>query len=650
MKKVIIFLIIVFGLILIPLKANSNIQNNILICEEGIGSDDDLILDNSLIVSDEVNWNQVGDYEVIYLNQENGMYFTRLVKITSKSQLDEGISLYLERVRTTNKDKYHVKDFLEITKYHYFLVGTAESTKRISGMDFTSECAFIQYYENNTLQWEKLFEDYSEIKAIKKSDKGIMILMAFYNGQESDLKLLEMNTKGKIEREKVIHGNDYEYAKDLLIVKDKIYIFATSYSTDGDIKDATRHQFVGVIKLNYSDFEIEDQIALGNSGYNNFIDFEYDDYLDVIWVMLEANGSYGKLVTKSGGFNGSFLICLDTNLSMIKCHHINVMGDPEFFYVDGYELIIFYTSIYDNCKFIHANVYTDEFNYKKSYMWGNIENEFSIKPIKVKQREINKYVIMYNKRMSGKLTFGGLIVFGKEVKTYPYQGEDSGILGYVNDDNSIYIVGENDSDVSITEYINVKANAISSEIYEHETYQSDYYTVNYKEVFDVGKTRTKEIFGDYEDRYNLNLPFISLIVSDKYYVKEKINVEEGQVYDVGTILEFNGKGYLNDQEIDSGYQIKEEGSYTLIVVGMNARKVLNFTVKALTIEGTPTPIETIEIEDLEVGKKKEHEEQIIEITTDLNPHTNQSGTIYSVVLASLLVLIGLIVPVKRRKK
>jgi hypothetical protein len=74
-------------------------------------------------------------------------------------------------------------------------------------------------------------------------------------------------------------------------------------------------------------------------------------------------------------------------------------------------------------------------------------------------------------------------------------------------------------------------------------------------------------FGSYRLIYGFNSKDVLFLYHLDIYVKENINIISKENYDINYTLIFNGIGYLNGEEISSGYVITKEGKYILEVKG-----------------------------------------------------------------------------------
>lgn len=91
------------------------------------------------------------------------------------------------------------------------------------------------------------------------------------------------------------------------------------------------------------------------------------------------------------------------------------------------------------------------------------------------------------------------------------------------------------------------------------------------------------IYGSYPVKYIFNSPHTDVIFQDNVYFMPYTSLKNNEIYDVNTMIFFNGKATLNNYQIENGYLITTPGDYTLEVVGVNDEvyKVF-FTIKNLS--------------------------------------------------------------------
>lgn len=648
MKKYIVILIVIIGLTLIRTKANIKTRNELLVCEVDVGSAIDLALENCILISGEVDWNEIGDYVVTYFDKQEEVYFDRLIKIVSTRDLEKGLEIYTSKLHCENEATYNTRDFLEISPGKYFLCGSVDYHEPIKLMEFIQEYAFLRYYENDTLVWEKIFPEYSYIVRIEKSSQGILCFMAYFEENQSDLKVLEINQSGKVLREKVISGNDYDYAEDMIVINNDIYLVASSYSTTGDIMTNYLDQrFIVLLSLDYLTLTIKNKINLGNSGYNLFRDLEYNNYLEKLTIVIEASGKEGILLTNSGGRDGVFLINLNMNLKMENYYHLNLYDQFTFLYVSGYNVFIATTSL--DMKTIRGLLYTTDMRLMNSFTYSLDGKALDCR--KLRQKDEKKFTIILNERSGGTLSYLGILNYVNTVEVLFNEASDYMVqFGYKTLDNNIYLIGGNDDEIiDVINYISIKGIKYNTYLAEFETYNAYAYQVNREEIFTTGNLRSGNVFGKYLEKYSYDLPYVSLIVSDKYYIQEKINIINDEIYDVGIKLTFNGDGYLNDDKIDNNFVVDKEGTYSLMVVGSNARKIINFTVKNLCVYSEEKEVPELEISDYKLEKRASVNDPIISTENNFVIIEDSSAIVFAVIIATVIIAITIFIPIKRRK-
>ena len=108
-------------------------------------------------------------------------------------------------------------------------------------------------------------------------------------------------------------------------------------------------------------------------------------------------------------------------------------------------------------------------------------------------------------------------------------------------------------------------------------------------------------YGIYDAVYYFSTAEFDIITFGIINVLPNINVSENEVYDLNTIISFNGAGVINDYNINSGYILNRPGEYELIVYGKQLQKrVVNFRVEKLSDNSEKTIVDDIKIETSEI--------------------------------------------------
>ena len=154
------------------------------------------------------------------------------------------------------------------------------------------------------------------------------------------------------------------------------------------------------------------------------------------------------------------------------------------------------------------------------------------------------------------------------------------------------------------------------------------------------------VFGKYDVKYYYTTDNVDIIIGGNIEVKPKINIVNDGIYDVNLKLEFNGKGVLNNYQIENGYMILKPGSYTLEVIGKDEESYkLNFEVQETSSNQT-----IVKDENISLNTSTAYLDNVNELVinnnisqSDISNVPNKLNWIYILPICSLVVLMFSIV-------
>ena len=652
---------IVFVLLAFVFFSNINInattmsnKNNELIISEGIGSEKDLQLENCNLISNNIDWDSSGAYYANYFDLDEKIYFERKVRVTNYDKLDKGMMIYYESLIDEETLDYKIYDIKSYKENNLIVIGSKESGDEIVQTPFPQNYAFIAYYQDGRLLWEKEFTDsYSFISSMVFTKMGILCLLSFETESGANLKIVEFSDDGLILREVEIETDGIDRGLDLYYHNEIIYLICISDATNGDFYfNYEDSAYIAILKIRYETLYLEDYLCLGNKGMNYYKGFAVLD--DKMYLIINSTGKEGEFKNNEGGTRGNFMISFPLSLKSYEYVYLDVNGGVESFYVEYNNLIILTNSYFNNQTQVNIYVYDRNLRYLDQYKWKYPEPGIVLFKLDGYVNYLNDAIIILSlqdgvdNEFTGILTQDGYTNF----ELILYEGKS---LNYINaefaSDDSIYIYGYNDEELGYLKTNTIRSQKISSYEVGSKEYIERRIYINEFPLTIMGAKQHNKDFGHYKEKLKLEQAYSTLILIDEYYVDAKINIKDGETYDRGIELDFNGQGNLNDRVINSGSLIDELGKYCLVVDGNSGeRKVINFNIADLSL--------------MPVLKEKPHlESNLFEINAntivpELNVKnyvaiTNEDGyeveAVISFVLITIGIGLGIFIP-KRRKK
>jgi len=139
-------------------------------------------------------------------------------------------------------------------------------------------------------------------------------------------------------------------------------------------------------------------------------------------------------------------------------------------------------------------------------------------------------------------------------------------------------------------------------------------------------------------------------LADEHYYRARINVRNGEVYDIGVRLFFNGEGYLNNKKIEPGTSVEEPGHYLLEIRSGEERYALVFEVSELS----ETESGSVAWEEISAGALKMKPAERNSGTSELALQEDQpkNNQLFPALLIGSLTgaALGLVIPKIRRGK
>lgn len=467
-----------------------------------------------------------------------------------------------------------------------------------------SEKPYISYYKDGNLMFEEKNVDCEYgmyIDAIFDENKIIVFGEIRRDRSANKLLIIEYSLNGVSNRKQEIYGDGNSIPKRIFKIKNEYFIVGETLSTElsGCKNPGSRGTFIG--KLNKDSFSNYEIVVFGNDKINYVYDVNYINNQIYLLIYFSGVGFFN-----SGNSSNEFysLVCFEDRLDMplyvsLKNEKAN---DKSKILLKEDEVTLI--NIIDKYKveFDTRDIYLNPIK-KETYDFYKINEQIE----NIDAFYENDKIIMnasYNK--NNNLYEFRVVLDKNKNKVYNSEilmKEDCSLLATVYRNyifNTLYYFKKDNQYQLISEMYIKKEN---EDIYVNGCLLSG------KET-----SVTENEFGDKKTYKEFITNEFNVLITTTTYTPLKVNVQNFSVYDIGLKLEFNAKGYLNGEEIKSGYEIKKCDNYLLELYGSNGNKEsIYFIVKDLTI----TDIKNRENKDYEFS---------IEKYVHKNSNTNSSVT------------------------
>ena len=623
MKKIILIICLMF--------INSKIKAaDVIIIENGVGTVEDLEFENLQLVSNDVNFISDGIYEATYYDQLNKKYLSKEVHVIKSEDLINGYMTNHINSEINLSSDYLINDYL-IKDDYTLIVGSKKSNDPIKQTEFIQNYGYIKCYKKDVLVWDINYDKYSEVVKIIETSTGFMFLSTIQtDGDYTDIELKEVNIDGTISRTKRYSGESYEMGIDLLQKNNNLYMVYYTYSKTGDLSHFYGTRVIGISKIDLYSLEVIKSKFIGNNYSTLFLDIEYCDYYNLFYILFETNGVKGDY-QNNGSYVGNFIVNFDENFENSRYVGINNIYNIKDIGIENSDLYLY--SISGNT--LIQRIYNNHLRYIKTIN-RSIDSAFAVKSIK-----LNDYSFIYTLDYANK----GVSLLDISRDKYNNHLEDEILFKVIND--QLVSMTRSNNDVIIRKFY-LAEELISGEVeFNYQTFNNQTIYIDGNYYNNYGPQSYNGNFGTYSDKVIIDGVYSRVILSNRYFIKENINVKNSEIYDEGKKLVFNGIGFLNDQEITSGYIINEVGNYSLLIVGSNMNKSFNFKVMNLSTR-YPSQIHNSYEFDVEVI-----EEEVNTISTSFDKmiilKSSLPSFVFTITLSLVGALLGVIIPIGRRK-
>ncbi len=590
MKRLIIIVFLIFVFISVKVKAaDILITTPKTINEEYICSEE-------YIQFNDVNWDEVGSGKVNYFDKNNLNFKTKNVLIKDIESLKQGINIPIESSVAIDSS-VNISKIIYKSDDEFFILGKLDNNYYPYPSELDKGFAYLAYYKNYSVQWEKLFKEnrYGRLVDGVLIDSGIIIYGEYDNqSQKTNVFVNIISFDKKVLYEKEIEGSLNDYAKAIYYMDNVITFCGLTESKDRDFmkySEVGYDIFIGSIHLPTNDFKLQ---LTGNRGNDIYISSAFLNGNLYLYCYFKGEGFYHN---NNGNMqNFKCIIEADSRLDCSVWASLedlnNELNDTIFIFGD--KICIANFSYGDSI--IHFWLFDLKLNFqiRKSLKINNISK---INEYKIATNNNNFYIttLATDTKNIPVITTHCINNEFNEISYYSTTTikTDSKILDFIfyNSKLKINILDNSNSKLNIIDYSHLK-------IQDYKVNFDKYYINDYNVIVNgniVSKNRissnvSNNPYGSYYDIYSALLDDFELILEIEKFYYDSINLKTKEEYDLGTVLKFNGTGYLNDELIANNYKLNEAGKYVLEIVGnFDERKVINFTVKDLSYN--PIPLE-----------------------------------------------------------
>lgn len=481
-----------------------------------------------------------------------------------------GIVINEEKFVELNGDDIKINKVISNDVNSYFVLGSIENDYRpYQGINETS-FPFVLFVENNNVKFLEIYDDvYGSFYDGCLTPRGVA-LIGYIERDEIDKEcyIAEISYKGEKLRDLTLNGEKYDVGLKIYY-NDFLYFAVSSNSGLYDYHENDKGLYFGYIKYDtFSLMGLKPTLEKCDKIY----DIEYDD---------------------------KYVYCDITSSRERKLIRYLNDGDCDNYYVmpNGTEMIDFFISneeVYlyneksDNNE-MKIERLSKDFNSVEGLKYNCYKKTHEIKTLKVSTLNGNYlFVVKLDPIVQS---------FGKLLSITLVDNNFNVLKELIVDDekDNIINVEYNGDVISIYEFLSTenrkmisRRNVAFIEASSFEIEEESYIKRSYNLSLNLNKVELKTNTVDTSKYQNITLTeyyessLIRVGIPTLYECKGVMNVKDGETYDTGLVLKFNGDAFLNGKKVIDGEMITEEGIYTLKLVNNDGETVASsFIVKNL---------------------------------------------------------------------
>lgn len=579
-KKIFILLIFLFNLVFVNTSLNSVFANSTtdvskpIIVLEGYDYSKYLEYPGFSIISSTVNFNKSGNYKIVYENNLDKTTVEKEVYVKTKDELTKSELLNQSFTSLYSLDERSILNNIKMVDDAYYISIKEETETENYNLHFIKVL-------NEKVMFDKVI--YANVKGtivdFVVNKKEIVLLVEKENENTyQDIHMVYLNLDGTVKLDKKYSGPKVEYAQKILEDEDNYYILFTTISTsiNGALIDI---KFSGVVCF------VIDRATRNVRGYT-WYSYPRDSFF------VDAVLRNGKLLVLSNYFDSS------VTLKKYEIHEIDI-EKIEVTYI--YYLMHSLTEIpfkmvvdVDNNLYVATkeknagHLYKITTDYKNIYMGKYSYDECDNATITdFYITDTKEMIFLYNLIDTSKTDqYGYLyqVIKDGNLKTEILNYTSVSMVDSLVSDNQICFFNDNIVTINKIYFATFTDLCQNLKVKSATDFKEPTLFVDGKKIcLDENKSSYAydlEMFGTYDALYYFTTSHLDVITYGLIYVEPVVNLKSNEIYDINTNLEFNGKGILNDYNIENNYQLQIEGDYNLVVVGKDNEKILlNFKVE-----------------------------------------------------------------------
>ena len=636
MKKILILLTMMFFINFQGVSAYSDI-----IIPTGVGDQGDLERNDLVLVENNVNFNLPGNYQATYFSNELNMFVGTNVYIVNDNVLKEGYSKTENKFYNSN-DSILIKKVIYVSQTEYYRIGEVDNNyNNPMPRQERWPLAYLAYYQDDQKIWERKFEIESTFNDATLTFNSIILGGKHFKNDNMNSWILEITKSNQIVRSIIYEENVTSEIYAINLNDERLNICETRR-----LKNSP-NRLIHYKELNYYNLNVVSESVFGNNGLNSIIEVEFND--DDLYGVVKFAGNSGNYYFNSD-YTFTALIKVDGISGMVDYVRIDSFWQIHDIYVDASGVIILRKEKVGSYWSFYIEKYQDNiYEARTTYVWMHDEIVSSIIDPLIRVDGRGDFLLCYGSYKTSFII--NVVKFSKSDETrFHYRYNVSNL-------DSIYQINEVGEQIKIVyrsvvedgKYLNYRFDLTYIKIVKEASIENNNYNYENYSVFinnglahKIGINPNRYInFGNYSFKIKYYLGGVVVYYKSNVYVKPKISLKNGEVYNNDISLSFNGIGYLNNALIENNHIIKKDGNYTFrLVSNEGEEESINFVVSDLCYDEKDYQVATNFSEFLEISEVQKEEVKHIITYGEAVLDNENSSSLEKVFFTLIFVLIG----------
>ena len=539
----------------------------------------------------------------------------------NEDDLENGILEVNDFVITHYSELYTYEDIVFEEDY-YILIGSYKSGKYNQDHYMKGYSPYISYNVNEEMIWDRGLYEYGlgTLESCVIYDDYIYVIgnTMDYHGNINPI-IIKFDLDGKKIADIRISSNNETDAKKIVLIDGYLCIVGWSMATDFiPVKSNLGTVFVMRLDL---DLNLMDKYFFGSlDSTDELINVCYNEELIYIYAYFGRGSRYDE---------GYAILRVNSRLDECGMDYVNQEGAK-------------FIKCFDGIAFLYFSNKNNRLVIEKYDWLCNLKGIYSLEVTKINSDCINFVTFCNNDNL-----YVGIRIT-RAYKKYIAVGiidKDFNVISSfeysIDDNNYINSIHVNSSGIYIFDSMYKNKIFHASRMKYLKKIDDELYYNGYKCNKEI-ETCNDDYFGTYDLNVRYRYKDEEFITNYTYVIKPDINVINGETYELGYVLRFNGDGYLNEELISNNYVLDKEGIYTLKVIGKNNELLMfTFSVKkiAIDISSDSSEVKNVSIINNKIKEVKELKSIVYENNEESITQNSRRDYLFIVAGVSVLMFI-----------